>query len=90
MIILLLILFYSFSIDTLDKLLLARSPADFDAAAELFMAKWRVDYPKLIDDYFEPEWLIQHRNWYEGFRAKTPSTNNALESFNNVEHTNTQ
>lgn len=53
-------------------------------AAKLFTDKWRVDYPKLIDDYFEPEWLIKNRNWYEGFRTKTPSTNNALESTNNV------
>lgn len=54
------------------------------------MDKWRVDYAKLIDEYFEPEWLIKNRNWYEGSRIKTPSTNNAQESFNNLiknEHT---
>lgn len=69
---------------------LARSPEDFEVAAKLFTSKWRVDYPKLIDEYFEPEWLIKNRNWYEGFRTKAPSTNNALESTNNViknEHT---
>lgn len=79
-----------YSLDTLDKLQLARNPEDFDAASTLFMAKWRVKYSKLIDDYFESEWLTKNRNWYEGFRIKTPSTNNALESFNNViknEHT---
>lgn len=79
-----------YSLDTLDKLQLARNPQDFDAASTLFMAKWRAKYQKLIDDYFETEWLIKNRNWYESFRIKTPSTNNALESFNNViknEHT---
>lgn len=63
---------------------LARSKEDFDAAAKLFVEKWRVKYSKLIDEYFEPEWLVKNRNWFEGFREKTPSTNNALESFNNV------
>lgn len=54
------------------------------------MAKWRVEYQQLIDNYFEPGWLIKNRNWFEGFRHKTPSTNNAQESHNNViknEHT---
>lgn len=63
---------------------LARSIEDFDVAAKLFAEKWRAKYPKLIDEYFEPEWLVKNRNWFEGFREKTPSTNNALESFNNV------
>lgn len=41
-------------------------------------------------EYFEKEWLIKNRNWFEGFRFKTPSTNNALESKNKTikdEHT---
>lgn len=85
-----LMIFFLFSTDELDKLQLAKSPEDFEVAAKLFMDEWRLKYPKLIDDYFEPEWIIKNRNWYEGFRAKTPSTNNALESTNNViknEHT---
>lgn len=34
--------------------------------------------------YFKKEWLIANKNWFEGFREKTPSTNNALESSNKV------
>lgn len=29
-------------------------------------------------------WLVKNPNWFEGFAHKTPTTNNALESFNNV------
>lgn len=34
--------------------------------------------------YFKKEWITTHKNWYEGFKSKTPSTNNALESSNKV------
>lgn len=60
---------------------LARSGPIFDAASELFVKKWAKVSKDLVK-YFENEWLVQHRNWYEGFRPKTPSTNNALESKN--------
>lgn len=58
-------------------------------AAKLFLHKWKAVSPQLVE-YFEKEWLLQNRNWYEGFRVKTPSTNNALESYNKCikdEHT---
>lgn len=45
---------------------------------------------KELVKYFENEWLVQNRNWYEGFRAKKQSTNNCLESKNRLikdEHT---
>lgn len=69
-----------FTVD-LDKLQLARNETVFDAASKLFVKKWAKSSKDLVK-YFESEWLIQHRNWYEGFRSKTPSSNNALESKN--------
>lgn len=53
------------------------------------MEKWQPISAPLVK-YFEKEWLRDNRNWYEGFRVKTPSTNNALESCNKTikdEHT---
>ena len=41
-------------------------------------------------EYINQMWFSSHQTWYEGARIKTPSTNNALESFNLVikkEHT---
>lgn len=67
----------------LDHLQLSRSPEIFKRAGELFIAKWRAVSNDLAE-YFEKEWLINHPNWYEGFRRNTPSTNNGLESFNRV------
>lgn len=61
----------------------------FDVGANLFLKKWQAVSTDLVT-YFEKEWLVQNRNWYEGFRRHTPSTNNALEAFNKVikdEHT---
>lgn len=47
------------------------------------MDKWKRISVDLVR-YFESEWLEKNRNWYEGFAKRTPSTNNALESRNNV------
>lgn len=61
----------------------------FDVAAKLLMDKWKPISDPLVK-YFEKEWLIENRNWFEGFRLKTPSTNNALEATNKIikdEHT---
>lgn len=55
----------------------------FEAASELFLQKWKKESLELVK-YFKKEWLVANRNWYEGFRVRTPSTNNALESTNNV------
>lgn len=64
-----------------DDLQLSKSTEIFNVAADLFLKKWRA-VSKPLAEYFEKEWLIKNRNWYEGFRVKTPSTNNALESKN--------
>lgn len=47
------------------------------------MLKWK-KYSLDLVKYFKKEWLIAHKNWFEGFKSKTPSTNNALESTNKV------
>lgn len=62
---------------------LAQKRNIFDAAAELFLLKWKKFSIDLVK-YFKKEWLIAHNNWFEGFRTKTPSTNNALEASNKV------
>lgn len=67
----------------LDQLQLSPSSHVFDRASELFVEKWQRDFCELVE-YFKMEWLIQNRNWYEGFEKLTPSTNNALESNNRV------
>lgn len=33
-------------------------------------------------EYMNEMWFSSHQTWYEGARINTPSTNNALESFN--------
>lgn len=62
----------------------------FDLASTLFVQKWRSVNQAFIDDYFTKTWLQEHRFWYEGAAVLSPSTNNALESFNRIvkdEHT---
>lgn len=65
----------------LDKLQLSKSPDVFDKASILFIEKWRLVSQELVQ-YFTSEWLNKNRHWYEGFAHYTPSTNNAVESFN--------
>lgn len=55
----------------------------FAVASNLFVEKWNAVSNRLAT-YFEDVYLNENRNWYEGFLHRTPSTNNALESFNNV------
>lgn len=69
--------------DDFDTLQIARCPSHFDNASSLMIDKWKRISVELVQ-YFEHEWLEQNRNWYEGFMNRTPSTNNALESRNNV------
>lgn len=65
----------------IDKLQLSRSTQIFEKAAQLFVNKWRAVSSDIVE-YIEDEWLKQHPTWYEGYARNTPSTNNALESFN--------
>lgn len=73
----------------LEQLQVAKSTAIFDIAVELFMAKWRAESEPLIE-YFENQWVLKNRFWYEAFALLIPSTNNALEAKNRLikdEHT---
>lgn len=47
----------------------------------LFLDKWMKVSPLFVD-YFEKNWVEKNVNWYEAAGLGTPSTNNALESFN--------
>lgn len=80
----------------LEKLQLSQNPKIFEKSSNLFLEKYEA-YAEFID-YFTEQWLVLHRNWYEGACVKStnednennktneylkaPSTNNALESFN--------
>jgi hypothetical protein len=70
-------------ISDIETLQLSQSKKVFDRASNLFLKKWRKGEPEFIK-YFEHEWLKSHNLWYEGAKHFTPSTNNALESFNRV------
>lgn len=65
----------------IDKLQLCPSREAFDAATKLFVKKW-VRKEKPFTDYFGLNWVTKNGDWFEGVRFFTPSTNNALESFN--------
>lgn len=67
----------------MDTLQVSSNSTVFDKASLLLMNKWRSISVDLVN-YFNNEWLIMNRNWYEGFACRTPTQNNALESYNNV------
>ncbi|KAL0902493.1 hypothetical protein ABMA27_000347 [Loxostege sticticalis] len=54
----------------------------FDAASEAFVQKYEDEIEFVT--YFRAQWLLQNRNWFLGAAPNSPSTNNALESFNRV------
>lgn len=65
----------------LDKLQLSQNDEIFNASSRLFLRKWE----KISTDltaYFKKEWITSRKNWHEGYRHKTPSTNNGQESHN--------
>lgn len=67
----------------INKLQVAKTREIFDTAANLFVKKWSPVSKELMT-YFQSEWLSKNRNWYEAYARRTPSTNNCIESFNNV------
>lgn len=69
-------------LDDIYFLQVAATPADFETALNLFLKKHSKEAGFV--DYFKSEWVTKHPNWYEGILRNFPSTNNALESFNNV------
>jgi hypothetical protein len=66
----------------INNLQLTKTDFAFDVDSEIFLGKWNT-YSDFCT-YFENEWLKQNRFWYEGAGKGVPSTNNALESTNNV------
>lgn len=60
---------------------LAQNDDIFNAASRLFLRKWE-KISKDLTAYFKKEWIVSHKNWHEGYRHKTPSTNNGQESHN--------
>lgn len=60
----------------------SNSKERFKVLCELFCKKWQAEEPEFVA-YFQKVWLGRHCNWFEGSADYTPSTNNALESFNN-------
>ncbi|CAF2148675.1 unnamed protein product [Rotaria magnacalcarata] len=69
--------------DDIELLQLAQTEQMFFKASNLFIKKWMKKQPIFIN-YFQDEWLTTLHGWYEGVGHFTPSTNNALESTNNV------
>ena len=63
------------------QLQLARTPADFELAKNLFLKKYTEQCTEFLQ-YFSNEWLHQRSGWYEGLLDRAPSTNNGLESMN--------
>lgn len=53
----------------------------FDEGWRLFSEKWRAAEADFVQ-YMKENWIDENKNWYEGVRHFTPSTNNAVESFN--------
>lgn len=42
------------------------------------------DHERNFIAYFKDQWLLQNQYWYLGVAVFSPSTNNALETFNKV------
>lgn len=57
---------------------------EFGPAAQLFKAKWIEQGHDKFVRYFAANWLDKNANWYEGASPGSPSTNNAVESFNSI------
>lgn len=70
-------------ISDIETLQLCQSTEIFNRASKMFKTKWKKNEPEFVK-YFENEWFKKHNLWFEGAKHLTPSTNNALESFNRV------
>lgn len=67
----------------IDLIQVTDSPEKFECGLNLFLAKWKVEEKSFID-FFNSNWILINKNWYEGCSKGSPSTNNALKSFNKV------
>lgn len=64
---------------------LSRSQQEFDAACNLFRAKWeKINAAQEFIQYFFAEYVYKNCNWFEGIAFGKPKTNNAIEATNNT------
>lgn len=72
--------------DILDGIRVLQVSPDAETFAEgvkLFIKKYK-DSEREFIDYMNKIWFTTHSTWFEGAADRLPSTNNGLESFNNV------
>lgn len=74
--------FQKFILEDIDALQSATSSEVFVDASEAFLKKWKKQTNFIR--YFRQERLERNPKWYLGAASESPSTNNALESFNRV------
>ncbi|CAH2211747.1 jg19647, partial [Pararge aegeria aegeria] len=67
-------------LEDIDSLHNASSPEVFHAAAQAFLTKWK--HETVLVQHIKEEWLNKNSNWFLGAAPLSPSTNDALESFN--------
>lgn len=72
-------------LNDIHTLQLAPRPKMFAKLLELFRQKFE-SCPQVqgFFSYFITSWCERNSKWFEGVRDRMPSTNNAVESFNNV------
>lgn len=67
----------------IDKLQLSPNENTFEEGVAHFFDKWSDSEPRFCR-YFRKVWINKNNSWFEGYCLFVPSTNNALEAFNNV------
>jgi hypothetical protein len=73
-------------IQDIDVLQTSPSEALFDKAVHLFLDKWAKEknaHMAAYLAYFQKEWIVSHKGWFEGYNFG-PSTNNGVEATNAV------
>lgn len=67
--------------EDLHKMYLIYDEKIFDEAAKLFVKKWTKDEQNFVQT-FQNSFIKQNKYWFYGASHQTPTTNNAMESFN--------
>lgn len=70
-------------LDGIRLLQIAPDTETFSKGVELFISKYHTRERRFVE-YLNDMWFTTHNTWYEGASDRLPSTNNGLESFNNV------
>ncbi|XP_043246603.1 uncharacterized protein LOC122394085 [Amphibalanus amphitrite] len=69
----------------LEKVQLSATPEQFDHSFDLMCERWlSSSWPSACDfvTYIRTQYRTKNSGWFEGFDLRSPSTNNAIESFN--------